>query len=78
MMQVRLCLCLFPKLQYGKKEKKKTFPLLASIEERKAAADALVPCQNAWFEKINKTVLVSLIAHFYGAYFCKIPFHFVF
>jgi hypothetical protein len=29
--------------------------LLASIQDRKAAADALVPCQNAWFEKINKT-----------------------
>jgi len=29
------------------KKNKKTFPLLASIEERKAAADALVPCQNA-------------------------------
>jgi hypothetical protein len=31
----------------AKKKKKKTFPLLASIEERKAAADALVHCQNA-------------------------------
>jgi hypothetical protein len=36
-----------PKVTIWQKRKKKTFPLLASIEERKAAADALVHCQNA-------------------------------